>query len=57
LQPGATADLVLHSGRSSAEVLGRPQPGALGRQVLRAGQRLSAHEAQLPDFRELGGNQ
>lgn len=49
LRPGAPADLVLHPGRSSAEVLSRPE---LGRQVLRAGQRL-----QLPraDFRDLDG--
>lgn len=50
LRAGAPADLVLHPGRNSAEVLSRPQAG---RQVLRAGQRLPAHEAVLPDFREL----
>jgi cytosine deaminase len=50
LRAGAPADLVLHPGRSSAEVLSRP---LVGRQVLRAGQRLSAAEATLPDFREL----
>lgn len=52
LRLGALADLVLHPGRSSAEVLSRPQ---FGRQVLRAGQRLAAHEAVPPDFRELDG--
>jgi cytosine deaminase len=51
LRAGAPADLVLHPGRHSAEVLGRPQ---WGRQVLRRGQRLPAHEAVPPDFRELG---
>jgi cytosine deaminase len=50
LRVGAPADLVLHAGRSSAEVLSRPQ---LGRQVLRVGQRLAAAEATPPDFREL----
>ena len=50
LRAGAPADLVLHPGRNSAEVLSRPHAG---RQVLRAGQRLAAHEAALPDFREL----
>lgn len=50
LRAGAPADLVLHAGRSSAEVLSRPQ---LGRQVLRAGQRLAAADATPPDFREL----
>lgn len=52
LRAGAPADLVLHPGRSNAEVLARP---ALGRQVLRAGQRLPAAEAALPDFRGLDG--
>ncbi|MCW5634814.1 MAG: amidohydrolase family protein [Rubrivivax sp.] len=47
---GAPADLVLHPGRRSAEVLSRPHAG---RQVLRAGQLLAPHEAGLPDFREL----
>ena len=51
LRAGAPADLVLHPGRHSAEVLGRPQ---WGRQVLRRGQRMPAHEAAPPDFRELG---
>jgi len=49
LRRGAPADLVLHPGRSSAEVLSRPE---LGRQVLRAGQRI---HAQRPDFRSLDG--
>lgn len=52
LRPGAPADLVLHPGRSSAEVVSRP---AVGRQVLRGGQRLCATDAALPDFRELDG--
>jgi cytosine deaminase len=52
LRVGAPADLVVHPGRSSAEVLSRP---AQGRQVLRAGQRLSAAEAKAPDFSELDG--
>ena len=52
LRPGAPADLVLHPGRSSAEVLSR---AATGRQVLRAGQRLTAAQARLPDPRELDG--
>ncbi|MBL8341636.1 MAG: amidohydrolase family protein [Rubrivivax sp.] len=50
LRVGAPADLVLHAGRTSAEVLSRPQ---FGRQVLRAGQRLAAADATPPDFREL----
>ena len=50
LRPGAPADLVIHPGRNSAEVLGRV---ASGRRVLRAGQPLAATEARLPDFREL----
>lgn len=49
LRRGAPADLVLHPGRTSAEVLSRPE---LGRQVLRAGQRI---HAQRPDFRSLDG--
>jgi cytosine/creatinine deaminase len=52
LRPGAPADLVLHPGRSSAEVLSRP---SVGRLVLRAGQPLPADAAALPDFRELDG--
>ncbi len=52
LRAGSVADLVLHPGRTSAEVLGRPQGG---RQVLRAGQRLAAELAAPPDFRELDG--
>jgi cytosine deaminase len=52
LRRGAPADLVLHSGRSSAEVLSRPN---IGRQVLRRGQRLAARDAVPPDFRELAG--
>ncbi|MBL8324675.1 MAG: amidohydrolase family protein [Rubrivivax sp.] len=50
LRVGAPADLVLHAGRTSTEVLSRPQ---FGRQVLRAGQRLNAADATPPDFREL----
>lgn len=50
LRTGMVADLVLHPGRTSAEVLSRPHAG---RQVLRAGQRLSAEAATPPDFREL----
>jgi len=50
LRTGMVADLVLHPGRTSAEVLSRPHPG---RQVLRAGQRLGADSATPPDFREL----
>lgn len=50
LRPGAPADLVLHPGRSSAEVL--PRAGT-GRLVLRRGQRLAPEEASLPDFRVL----
>ena len=49
LRSGAPADLVLHPGRTSAEVLSRPE---LGRQVLRAGQRI---HATRPDFRSLDG--
>ena len=52
LRPGASADLVLHPGRNSAEVLSR---AATGRRVLRAGQRLTAAQARLPDPRELDG--
>jgi cytosine deaminase len=52
LRPGAPADLVLHPGRSSAEVLSRP---ALGRVVLRNGQPLAPPWSTLPDFRELDG--
>jgi len=52
LRPGAPADLVVHPGRTSAEVMSR---AALGRRVLRAGQPLAASEAALPDFRELDG--
>jgi cytosine/creatinine deaminase len=52
LRPGAPADLVLHPGRNSTEVMARC---ALGRMVLRAGQPLDAAAAQLPDFRELDG--
>lgn len=50
LRPGAPADLVIHPGRTSAEVMSR---AATGRRVLRAGQPLAASEATLPDFREL----
>ncbi|MFZ4649325.1 MAG: amidohydrolase family protein [Rubrivivax sp.] len=49
LRAGAPADLVLHPGRSSAEVVGRP---AHARQLIRAGQRCMA---EPPDFRELDG--
>ena len=52
VRAGAPADLVLHSGRNSAEVLSRPH---LGRQVLRAGQRLAVRDTVPPDFRELDG--
>jgi len=52
LRPGAPADLVLHPGRCSAEVLSRP---TVGRVVLRGGQPLPAATAALPDFRELDG--
>lgn len=52
LRVGAPADLVLHPGRSSAEVLSR---ATCGRQVIRAGQRLAAADAELPDLRELDG--
>ncbi len=52
LRPGAPADVVLHPGRNSAEVLSR---AATGRQVLRAGQRLTPAQAMLPDPRELDG--
>jgi cytosine deaminase len=52
LRPGAPADLVLHPGRCSAEVLSRP---TVGRVVLRAGQPLCMADATLPDFRELDG--
>jgi cytosine deaminase len=52
LRSGAPADLVLHPGRNSAELLSRP---AAGRVVLRAGQPLDAASAALPDFRELDG--
>lgn len=50
LRPGAPADLVLHPGRNSAEVLSRP---ASGREVLRGGQRLAPQDRQPPDFRVL----
>jgi cytosine/creatinine deaminase len=49
LRAGAPADLVIHPGRSSAEVISR---AAHGRVVLRAGRRVAA---VLPDFRELDG--
>jgi cytosine deaminase len=52
LRPGAPADLVIHPGRCSAEIVSRP---AVGRHVIRAGQRLAAADATLPDFRELDG--
>lgn len=50
LRAGAPADLVIHAGRCSAEVLSRPGQTRL---VLRAGQRLTPAEATPPDFREL----
>ena len=52
LRQGAPADLVIHPGRDSVEVLSRP---AFGRRVLRAGRWLTQAEAALPDFRELDG--
>jgi cytosine deaminase len=52
LREGAPADLVLHPGRRSVEVVGR---AAHGRQVLRGGQRLTLAESTPPDFRELDG--
>ena len=52
LRQGAPADLVIHPGRDSVEVLSRP---AFGRRVLRAGRWLTQAEATLPDFRELDG--
>lgn len=50
LRPGVPADLVIHPGRTSPEVLGR---AGAGRRVLRGGQPLAAAQALLPDFREL----
>ncbi|MFM8766874.1 MAG: amidohydrolase family protein, partial [Rubrivivax sp.] len=52
LREGVPADLVLHPGRRSVEVVGRV---AHGRQVLRGGQRLTPDQATPPDFRELDG--
>jgi cytosine deaminase len=52
LRPGVPADLVIHPGRCSAEVIGRP---SFGRHVIRAGRRLSAADAAPPDFRDLDG--
>ncbi|MCE2692339.1 MAG: hypothetical protein LW862_21460 [Rubrivivax sp.] len=52
LRQGAPADLVIHPGRDSVEVVSRP---ASGRRVLRAGRWLTQAEATLPDFRELDG--
>jgi len=52
LKQGAPADLVIHPGRDSVEVVSRP---AFGRRVLRAGRWLTQAEATLPDFRELDG--
>ena len=52
LRQGAPADLVIHPGRDSVEVVSRP---AFGRRVLRAGRWLTQAEATLPDFRELDG--
>ncbi|MCU0968556.1 MAG: amidohydrolase family protein [Rubrivivax sp.] len=50
LRPGAPADLVIHPGRRSAEVMARP---TRGRVVLRVGQPLPPEAAEPPDFREL----
>ena len=52
LRAGAPADLVIHPGRNSAEVLSR---AASGRHVLRAGQRLTGAAARPPEFSELDG--
>jgi cytosine deaminase len=52
LRSGAPADLVIHPGRRSAEVMGR---AAWGRRVIRSGRLLSSSESALPDFRELDG--
>ena len=52
LRPGAPADLVIHPGRDSVEVVGR---AAHGRRVVRAGRLLTGAEAVPPDFRELDG--
>ena len=49
---GAPADLVIHPGRDSVEVVGRV---AHGRRVVRAGRLLAGAEAVPPDFRELDG--
>jgi cytosine/creatinine deaminase len=50
LRPGVPADLVIHPGRTSAEVMSR---AAIGRRVLRTGQPLNAGEAVPPDLRAL----
>jgi cytosine deaminase len=52
LREGSPADLVIHPGRDSVEVVSRP---ALGRRVLRRGQWLAPADATPPDFRELDG--
>jgi cytosine deaminase len=52
LREGSPADLVIHPGRDSVEVVSRP---ALGRRVLRSGQWLAPSDATPPDFRELDG--
>ncbi|MBM3363655.1 MAG: amidohydrolase family protein [Betaproteobacteria bacterium] len=52
LREGAPADLVIHPGRDSVEVVSRP---TRGRRVLRSGQWLAPADALPPDFRELDG--
>ncbi len=52
LRAGAPADLVIHPGRTSTEVLSRV---ASGRHVLRNGQRLMGAVARPPEFSELDG--
>jgi cytosine/creatinine deaminase len=52
LRVGAPADLVIHPGRNSAEVIGRAPHG---RTVLRAGRLLDGADAVAPDLRELDG--
>lgn len=52
LRKGAPADLVIHPGRDSVEVVSRP---TVGRRVLRSGQWLKPDDATPPDFRELDG--
>jgi cytosine/creatinine deaminase len=50
LRPGAAADLVIHPGRNSTEVIART---ATPRTVVCAGQPLAGHARELPDPREL----